>query len=420
VNVINQVMEINPRTTSVRTPPRSAGLLVVLAVLVSAGGCQSTPAGAGGPRPGGPAEARAVRLVPVAEQSIARTVVGQGTLTADEQTTLAFKVAGRIANIAVDLGSRVRKGDVLARLDETDFESRVRQSEAALQQARARLGLDPAGTADTVTLEQTSPVRQAKAVLDEATANVARARKLATGGVMARAELDSVEAAFNVADARYQEALEEARNRMSVLAQRRSELDLARQQRGDALLRAPFDGAIAAKRVGTGEVVAIGAPVLDLVRMNPLRMRAEIPERETSGVAVGKPVTVRVEGEAAEHQGRVARISPVVNERNRILVVEIEVVNASGALRPGSFATAVITTAIEGSALMVPATAIVSFAGIEKTFVVKDGKAAEKIVTTGRREGAAIEITSGLAAGEQVVEEPGNLVVGQPTVVEGG
>jgi RND family efflux transporter MFP subunit len=402
--------------SSPRIIPSGTGTAVLVAAvscLVFGSACSSAPAGATGPRPASATEPRAVRLVPVSLQSIARTVVGQGTLTADEQTTLAFKVSGRVASITVDLGSRVRKGDVVAHLDETDFESRVRQSEAALQQARARLGLDPAATVDTVTLEQTSPVRQAKAVLDEASANVARARKLNSSGVMSRAELDSVEATYSVAEARYQESLEEARNRQSVLAQRKSELDLARQQRSDAVLRAPFDGAIAAKRVGTGEVVAIGAPVLDLVRVNPLRMRAEIPERETQGVALGKPVSVRVEGEAADHHGRVARISPVVNEKNRVLVVEIEVQNSDGALRPGSFATASITTAIEGSALTVPTTAIVTFAGIEKVFIVKDGKAAEKIVTTGRRDASGIEITSGLEAGEQIVEDPGNLVVGQ-------
>jgi RND family efflux transporter MFP subunit len=346
--------------------------------------------------------------------------VGQGTLTADEQAVLSFKVSGRIVSIAVDLGSRVRRGDVVARLDETDFDARVRQAEAAVQQARARLGMDPTGKTDVVTIEQTSLVRQAKAVLDEATVNLNRARQLVTGGVMARAELDSVEAAYNVADARYQEALEEARNRLSVLAQRKSELDLARQQKSDAILRAPFDGAISARRVGTGEVVAVGAPVVDLVRMNPLRMRAEIPERDTQGVAVGKPVSVRVEGELVTHAGRVARISPIVNERNRVLVVEIEVLNPAGAIRPGSFGKAEITTSVEGAALTVPATAIVTFAGIEKAFVVADGKAVEKIVTTGRRMESVIEITSGLAEGDQVVVDPGNLASGQPVLVEGG
>jgi RND family efflux transporter MFP subunit len=408
-----------------RIAGHGAGRLVLaaaaVAALAGAGACKSTPSGSAASRPGGPAaETRAVQLVVVAPQPLARTVVGQGTLVADEQATLSFKVSGRVASIVVDLGSRVRRGDVVARLDQTDFDSRVRQAEASLQQARARLGLNPTDVSDSIAIEQTSPVREAKALLDEAAANLARSRKLAEGGVMSRAELDSSEAAYKVADARYHDALDEARNRQSVLAQRKSELELARQQRDDTSLRAPFDGAIAARRAGVGEVVAVGAPVVDLVRMNPLRMRAEIPERNTQGVAVGKPVRVRVEQAAGEHAGRVSRMSPVVNENNRVLLVEIEVDNASGALRPGSFATAEITTAVEGSALMAPASAVVTFAGIEKTFTVKDGKAVERIVTTGRRDGASVEITSGLEPGEQIVAEPGNLVTGQPVVLEGG
>jgi len=393
------------------------GVVAALSLVIVSNACSSTSAGPPSARGGAPTEPRAVSLVPVAERGIARTVVGQGTLTADEQTTLAFKVSGRVVSIVVDLGSRVRGGDVVARLDATDFDTRVRQAEAALQQARVRLGLDSTGTGDAVALESTSPVRQARAVLDEASANRDRARQLASGGVMSRAELDSTESAYKVAEARYQEALEEARNRQSVLAQRKTELDLARQQQSDAVLRAPFEGAIAAKRIGVGEVVAAGAPVLDLVRVNPLRMQAEIPERDTSGVAVGKPVTVRVEGDSTEHTGRVARISPVVNERNRALLVEIEVNNGGGVLRPGSFGRAEITTAVEGTALMVPASAVVSFAGIEKTFLVQDGKAVEKIVTTGRREGDIVEITSGLSSGDQIVLDPGTLSSGQPVVV---
>jgi RND family efflux transporter MFP subunit len=179
------------------------------------------------------------------------------------------------------------------------------------------------------------------------------------------------------------------------------------------VLRAPFDGAISERVGAVGDFVAAGAPVAKLVRLNPLRLRAEVPEREAPGVRPGQSVRVRAEGVTEDASGRVARVSPVINAQNRVLVVEVEVDNARGALRPGGFARAEITTDGGTTALTLPAASIVTFAGIEKVFTVKEGKAAEKLVTTGRRYGDRVEITNGLEADERVVADPGNLVVGQ-------
>jgi RND family efflux transporter MFP subunit len=345
-------------------------------------------------------------------------VVGRGTLAADEQALLAFKVAGRVARIDVDLGTFVRKGAVIAQLDPSDYQLRVRQAEAALQQARVRLGLDPRGTSDAVNPESTGTVRQARAVLEEARLNRERGQQLVQSGVIARAQLDAYESAYRVAEARYQDALEEVRNRQAVLLERKSELDLARQQLADTTLRAPFDGAISDRRVTQGEYVAAGAEVATLVLLNPLRMRAEVPEREAAGIGSGQPVRVFVDAQEGEYGGRVARISPVISEESRILVVEVEVNNERQALRPGGFARAEITTEVGAPVTTVPASAVVTFAGIEKVFTVENGKAAEKTVRTGRRDGEWVEIANGLSAGEQVVADPGNLAAGQPVVVQ--
>src|SRR6185436_12619978 len=109
-----------------------------------------------------------VTVTPAAERTLARTVAATGTLAADEQVVLGTKVAGRIAEVAVDLGTRVKRGQVIGRLDQSDFKLRVDQAEAALQQARVRLGLPATGTDEKVDPEQTAIVRQAHAVLEEA------------------------------------------------------------------------------------------------------------------------------------------------------------------------------------------------------------------------------------------------------------
>jgi RND family efflux transporter MFP subunit len=191
------------------------------------------------------------------------------------------------------------------------------------------------------------------------------------------------------------------------LAQRRSELDLARQQLIGTTVYAPFDGIVEQKIASIGEFLAAGAPVATIVKVNPLRFRAEVPERDASSVRAGQQVRVTVEGDMNAHNGRVVRLSPSITEQNRVLIVEAEIVN-SGLLRPGSFARAEIVTSDSTMAVTVPASA-----GIEKVITVEGGKAKEKPITTGRRLGEWTEVLAGVNVGESVIADPGNLQSGQ-------
>ncbi len=362
-------------------------------------------------------EPRPVRVVVAAVGRLPRTVTVTGTLAADEEVVAGFKVAGRVSEIAVDLGSPVRKGQILARLDPTDFRLRVEQAEAALRQVRAGLGLPRDGSAESVDPEKTALVREARAVLEEARLNRDRTGQLSEKNLIARSEVDASQSKLLVAESRYQAALEEIRNRQEVLAERSSGLALARQQLSDAVLSAPIDGAVRERRASVGEYLAAGAPVFGLVRVHPLRLRVAVPERDAPSVRVGQAVRVLLEGDPVVHAGRVVRLSPSIQEQNRTLNVEAEVANQDGKLRPGSFARAEIVVEADRTAVMVPASTVVTFAGLEKVFVVKDGKAVEKRIRTGRRSGDRVEILEGVAAGESVVVEPGNLVGGMPVTV---
>jgi RND family efflux transporter MFP subunit len=387
----------------------------LLAVSVVGCGKDSTPARAGG---GAKApEPHPVRVVAAAVGPFPRTVTVTGTLAADEEVTAGFKVAGRVGEIAVDLGSPVRKGQVLARLDPTDFRLRVEQAEAALRQVRAGLGLPRDGSVERIDPEKTALVREARAVLEEARLSQDRTVRLSEKNLIARSEVDASQSRLLVAESRYQAALEEIRNRQELLSERSSGLALARQQLSDTVLSAPIDGAVRERRASVGEFLAAGAPVFALVRVHPLRLRVAVPEREAASVRVGQAVRVLLEGDPAAHTGRVARLSPSIQEQNRTLIVEAEVANREGKLRPGSFARAEIVVEADRTAVMVPAPAVVTFAGLEKVFVVKDGKAVEKRIRTGRRSGDRVEILEGVAAGETVVADPGNLVGGTPVTV---
>jgi RND family efflux transporter MFP subunit len=344
-------------------------------------------------------------------------VIVTGTLAADEEVVAGFKVAGRVSEILVDLGSPVRKGQVLARLDPTDFRLRVEQAEAALRQVRAGLGLPRDGSGESVDPEKTALVREARAVLEEALLNRERTARLWEKNLIARSEVDASQSRHLVAESRYQAALEEIRNRQELLAERSSGLALARQQLADAVLIAPIDGAVRERRASVGEYLAAGAPVFGLVRIHPLRLRVAVTERDAPSVRVGQAVRVRLEGDSAVHAGRVVRLSPSIQEQNRTMNVEAEVANRGGRLRPGSFARAEIVVEADRTAVTVPASTVVTFAGLEKVFGVKDGKAVEQRIRTGRRSGDRVEILEGVAAGEAVVVDPGNLVGGTPVIV---
>ena len=367
-------------------------------------------------KPAGPPP-REVKVTLAAERTVARTVSATGTLAADDQVVLGTKVAGRLAETTVDLGTRVKKGQLVGRLDQSDFKLRVEQAEASLQQARVRLGLSPTGTDEKVDPEQTAVVRQARAMMDDARLTRDRSIRLAQQELIARAQLDTAEAALQVSEGRYQDAIEEVRNRQAVIAQRRSELDLARQQLSDTVIVSPLDGVVSLKQASVGEYLSAGTPIATLVRVHPLRLRVPVPEREGSGVRAGHAVTLTVEGDATVYRGRVVRLSPIVQEQNRTLLIEAEVPNERSFLRPGAFARVDILTEVSQPVITIPATAVIVFAGVEKVMVVRQGKTAEVRVTTGRRLGPDVEIVDGLKRGDTVVTVPGNLTGGQAVVV---
>jgi RND family efflux transporter MFP subunit len=234
---------------------------------------------------------------------------------------------------------------------------------------------------------------------------------------MAKADLDATNSAYKVTEAQYADAQDEVRNRQGVLAQRKSELEIARQQLADAVLYSPIDGMVRVRSANVGQYIAAGATIASIVQMSPLRLRTEVPERESVSIRVNMPVRLTVEGATGDHEGKVARLSPSFDEVNRTLMVETEVANANGAIRPGAFARAEIVTSSSQKALMVPTASVVTFAGIDRVFTVKGDVAAEKRVKTGRHTAAGVEILEGIAAGDNVVVNPGNMTDGEKVLV---
>jgi RND family efflux transporter MFP subunit len=279
------------------------------------------------------------------------------------------------------------------------------------------------GSADQVEPTKTALVRQARAVLEQARRSRERLTSLHRDGILSKSELDQADADFHVADARVQEALEEVRSRQALVAERRAALRLAQQELADATLRAPFDGVVRERHLSIGGYLAVGAPVVTIVRVHPLRLRLAVPEREASSVRVGQDVRLRADDGDGRPKGLIAngtivRLSPAVDEHTRTLLVEAEVPNEDGGLRPGAFASAEIVVEAEQPAILVPTSAVTTFAGVTKVLGIADGRVVERRVRVGRRTGERIEIVDGLTAGDRIIAEPGNLSAGQAVVAE--
>lgn len=358
---------------------------------------------------------RSVSVARAEIRAITRTISATGSLAAQEESTLSAKVPGRLERLEVDIGSVLRQGDLVAQIEPRDYELGLQEAAAALAQARTALGLPLAGDNDQIELDRVTAVRQAEAVLEEASKNRERVNRLSASGIASQSEVDTVEAAYTVAAMRRELALEEARGRMATVAQRRAEFDLARKRLADASVRAPFDGAVQARPATIGEYVAVGAPIVRLVKNDPLRLRLEVPERECILVRTGQVVRLLVEGDTNLYTGLITRLSPALDEQTRTLRVEGDVPR-QGSLRPGLFARARIIVTEAEQALTVPGDAILTFAGLEKVITVEEGRAVEKTVSTGRRGPDWVEVVSGLRAGEIVVLSPGSLRTGQRVV----
>lgn len=376
-----------------------------IGVFLLVAGCQTSGASEAPQVPEAPATPLRLKAVQVQMLPWPRVVRVQGSLLADEHAVVGAKVAGRVKQVKVDLGDPVRQGDLLVVLDTEDLDLRVKQAEAQLEQARAELGLKPGEDEQHLDRRRVPAVLQEEAVRNEAKANLDRAISLAQQAAISKEELQQRQAAFEVAEARCRSAMNDVEEQLALIGVRRAELALAQQNREDADVRAPFSGVIQQRHVAPGTYLAVGQPVVSLVRIDPLRFRGGVPEREAMQVRLDQEVTIKVEGQAAPIHARVSRMAPALEAASRALLVEADVPNPGGRLQVGLFAEAQIVVDPHARTLAVPASAVVEFAGVEKVWRIRRGEAAEQIVLTGRREANRVEILRGLSAGDVVAAD---------------
>lgn len=459
-----------------RLDGRSNGVTAVAGVVVLASafasGCGHQAPAAGTVPAASPAtisaSATAVTTVLPTRQNLALTVEQPGRVEAFEQTPLYAKIAGYVKEVRVEIGSRVRKGDLLAELDVPEMveelrqkqgwvtQSRleIRQSESALEVAKASVT-----TAESLTLEARAARKKAEASAHRWKSECDRMEALARDGVIdvqtrdeTRNQCRAAEAALEEADARTRSAdaaraeaaakrdkadvdLASARNRL-LLAESderrmRAMLDYAR-------IVAPFDGIVTDRRVHTGHFLqsaaggSKGEPLFVVVRTDRVRAFVEVPEADATLIRDGSRGRIRVQVlNDREFQGTVAGTSWSLEPGQRTLRTEIDFDNAEGLLRPGMYIHAMIETQ-RPNAWTLPSAAIVVRDGQTFCYRSEGNKAVRMALRIGARDGATVEVFKKLRRPEKpgekarwvdltgdeqvVVTNPGELADGQSVV----
>ncbi len=308
----------------------------------------------------------AVEIAPVVERDLAETIRGVGTLRSIQRVEIKPEASGRIKSVHFQEGGFVSKDKLLFEIEEQKQIQRLASSRAALDQARARL--------------------------DNLRRNFDRIKTLYVQELVSRDEYDRVKTEMDSAS--------------SEVARLAAQVDLAKEDLGDTLIRAPFSGFISGRLVDPGAFVSQGQLLAVMYQTESLEISFMVPEKYASSVDYGQKVLIEVAAYPGEpFKGKVSFVSPSIDESTRSLEVRAHIDNRGNRLRPGSFATAVLVLGYRESAMVIPERSLVATRDGYLVFVLDNEKKQVKgrNVRTGFRRPGLVEIVQGLVPGEQVV-----------------
>src|SRR5215203_2973504 len=368
-------------------------LVFICSVTVS--GCSRAETAAEG-SPSGPP--KTVAVAPVQRDSVRRSVDVVGTLTAVDQVTISSEAEGTVRGILADLGDRVRAGQVLVRIDNERQQYAYQQQQASLARTLAQYGAsDPQHLPEP---ENTPDVRRAAAELAQAKSAFDRAKELLRRELISQQAFDDAQAELQTKQAGIEVAVQNARNLSASIRASEAATKLSDRQLRDTEIRAPFDGYVERRLVNLGELVKTQMPVMTIVRLDPLKVTAEIPERMAPWIDSGRPVELQVDAYPNRtFNGKVSRISPAVNIGTRAFPFEALVPNSDGALKPGTFARVHVESAKVEEVLTLPFAALQYRYGVNRVFVVSGNRLEMRELKVGERLGDRIEVMSGVKPG---------------------
>lgn len=347
-------------------------------------------------------------------RQLPRYFEANGSLAPNQQADVAAETSGKVAAVGVDLGSSVRRGQMIVKLDDADFRIRIQQAQAQLDQAKATLRQNEAKiglrSGQKFNPENVPEVAAARAALDLAEKNLRRYEKLVETGDISRSAYDQQKSQRDQLAEQRQALVHQAQQNYAAVANAQgavdaaaSQLALAKRSLGYTVVVSPMPGYISDRPADVGEYVSPQQKVATVVNLNPLRVRIDVPEQAIPQIHTGESVSVSVAGYPDRNfAGRVARVSPNVTASSRTLTVEADVENPRAELKPGQFATVRILLPQTEPAVLVPQRALRTISGSTYVYVIKNGHAEARLVQSGQTEGDMVELKSGVAADELV------------------
>ena len=345
--------------------------------------------------------AKPVKTEAVRQETVRRSVEVVGTLTAVDEATISSEADGVVSRILVDLGDRVAAGQVMVELDREKAQYSYEQQKAAVARALAKYG---ASAPDRLpAIEQTPDVQRASAELVQARQAFDRAQELHKRQLVPRQTLDDAEAMRLAKQAGYESALQNAKNLRADIDASEASMKLAERQLRDTQIRAPFDGYVQRRLVNLGQLVKAPTAVMNIVRVDPLKVTAEIPERMAPWIHAGEAVTLYVDAYPGKAiTGKVSRISPAVNTQTRAFPFEALVPNGQAILKPGTFARVHVESGKVDQVMTLSYAAIQYRYGVNRVFVVDGDRLGARELKVGDRVGDRIEVVAGVKPGEMV------------------
>ena len=359
------------------------GLLVVAFLSSGCGGGEGRSTEAGNTAP------VTVESATASSQEWPDAYEATGTVRARTAAVISSKVMAYVRQVTVQVGDRVREGQELVTLDAQDLDANVRRAEAAEAEVRSAIPEADEGAAG------------AKANLDLARSTFKRMEELASKKSISNQEFDEASAKLKSAQAAYDMARARRSQFDSKLAQVEQEIRAARIMRDYARIAAPFAGVVTARSVEPGNLAAPGAPLLTVEREGDYRLEASVDESRLPFVKTGQTVEVALEALDRRLTARVSEIVPAVDAASRAYTVKIDL-PALANVRSGMFGRAWFPM-VSRKVVTVPAPAVMEHGQLESVYVIDGGLARNRLITTGKRRPEAVEVLSGLSAGEKVI-----------------
>lgn len=342
-----------------------------------------------------------VTASPVTRRDVERSIQAVGTLNGFEELTVSSKLEGTVVRIFHDLSSTVKPGDVLLELDTTDAALSVRQSEMSLQAELAKWGFGTVPEQD-VDITQLPNVVTAKLRWELAKSRLERMLPLQSTNSVTADDLEQSKSEAKVAESEFQNQLLLARSSVATVRLKAAEWDIAKKRLADCQIKVPTpsnilreeDGfyTVSERLVSEGTLLRPGTEVFRLVLGKSMKLKLSIPQIYADQVNVGQSVAIDVDGEDRNIVGMIKRVSPAIDRSTRTFTVEVDVPNADGRLKAGSFAKASISIGKSTDSICVPLASVSSFAGIQKIFLIENDLAKEVKVTLGEQADDWVEI----------------------------